>query len=108
MVCNGRMVLTFIGRNTLDDPLYRDCCHFWTLLFESLCGLVFEGIVSASKVDSFNMPFYDPSKEEVKEVIEKEGSFEINDLEIHGFDLGQSSNHKECKAGERKPSVSDR
>ncbi|KAF8104504.1 hypothetical protein N665_0171s0012 [Sinapis alba] len=102
MVCNGRMVLTFIGRNTLNDPLYRDCCHFWTLLSESMCDLVFEGIVSASKVDSFNMPFYDPSKEEVKEVIQNEGSFEINDLEIHGFDLGQSSNHKECKPGQRE------
>ena len=42
MVCNGRMVLTFIGRSTLDDPLYRDCCHFWTLISESMCDLVFE------------------------------------------------------------------
>ncbi|KAL0863327.1 hypothetical protein Bca101_042445 [Brassica carinata] len=103
MVCNGRMVLTFIGRKTLDDPLYRDCCHFWTLLSESMRDIVFEGIVSASKVDSFNMPFFDPSKEEVKEVTENEGSFEIDDLEIHGFDLGQSgSNHKECKAGQKE------
>ncbi|RID53897.1 hypothetical protein BRARA_G01263 [Brassica rapa] len=97
------MVLTFIGRNTLDDPLYRDCCHFWTLLSESMRDLVFEDIVSASKVESFNMPFYDLSKEEVNEVIQNEGSFEINDLEIHGFDLGQSSsNHEECKAGEKE------
>ncbi|CAN7051036.1 unnamed protein product [Brassica rapa subsp. trilocularis] len=60
-------------------------------------------IVSASKVESFNMPFYDLSKEEVNEVIQNEGSFEINDLEIHGFDLGQSSsNHEECKAGEKE------
>ena len=59
--------------------------------------------MSASKVESFNMPFYDLSKEEVNEVIQNEGSFEINDLEIHGFDLGQSSsNHEECKAGEKE------
>ncbi|CAF1986422.1 unnamed protein product [Brassica napus] len=103
MVCNGRMVLTFIGRSTLDDPLYRDCCHFWTLISESMCDLVFEGIMSASKVESLNMPFYDPSKEEVKEVIQNEGSFEINDLEIHGFDLGQSSgNNEEGGAGEKE------
>jgi len=42
IVSNGRMVLTFIGRNTLNDPLYRDCCHFWTLLSNSLRDLVFE------------------------------------------------------------------
>lgn len=42
MVSNGRMVLTLIGRNTLDNPLYRDCCHFWTLLSKSLRDLVSE------------------------------------------------------------------
>ncbi|CAA0412447.1 unnamed protein product [Arabidopsis thaliana] len=109
MVSNGRMVLTFIGRKTLDDPLHRDCCHFWTLLSTSLRDLVYEGLVSASKVDSFNIPFYDPSKEEVMEMIRNEGSFEINDLEIHGFELGLS-NHDEdymlhsqiSKAGQRE------
>ncbi|ESQ40350.1 hypothetical protein EUTSA_v10013754mg [Eutrema salsugineum] len=90
MVSNGRMVLTLIGRNTTDDPLYRDCCHFWTLLSKSLCDLVFEGLVSASKVNTFKMPFYDPTKEEVTDLIRKEGSFQINDLETHGFDLGHS------------------
>ncbi|KAJ0243920.1 hypothetical protein HA466_0199030 [Hirschfeldia incana] len=90
MVSNGRMVLTLIGRKTLDDPLYRDCCHFWTLLSQSLQDLVLDGILSASKVSSFKMPFYDPNKEEVTDLIRKEGSFEINDLETHGFDLGHS------------------
>ena len=45
MVSNGRMVLTLIGRKTLDDPLYRDCCHFWTLLSESLHDLVLEVLI---------------------------------------------------------------
>lgn len=42
MVSNGRMVLTFIGRNNMDNPLHRDCCHFWTLLSKSLHDLVIE------------------------------------------------------------------
>ncbi|KAL1197195.1 Salicylate/benzoate carboxyl methyltransferase [Cardamine amara subsp. amara] len=109
MVSNGRMVLTLIGRNTLGDPLYRDCCHFWTLLSNSLRDLVFEGLLSASKVSSFKMPFYDPSEEEVKEIIRKEGSFQINDLETHGFDLGHSKEdgslqaHR-VKAGQKEAS----
>ena len=44
VVSNGRMVLTLIGRKTLDDPLYRDCCHWLTLLSDSLCDLVYEVI----------------------------------------------------------------
>ncbi|XP_010486810.1 PREDICTED: salicylate/benzoate carboxyl methyltransferase-like [Camelina sativa] len=91
IVSNGHMVLTFIGRNTLNDPLYRDCCHFWTLLSKSLRDLVFEGLVSKSKLDTFNMPFYDPNVHELKEVIRNEGSFEINELEAHRFDLGHSN-----------------
>lgn len=50
-----------------------------------------QGLVSESKLDAFNMPFYDPNEQELKEVIQNEGSFEINDLETHGFDLGHSN-----------------
>ncbi|EOA30802.1 hypothetical protein CARUB_v10013946mg [Capsella rubella] len=91
LVSNGRMVLNFIGRKSLNDPLHRDCCHFWTLLSKSLRDLVLEGIVSESKLETFNMPFYDPNVHELKEVIRNEGSFEINELEAHGFDLGHSN-----------------
>lgn len=43
----------------------------------------------------------------MKEIIQKEGSFEINDLEIHRFDLGQSNHNDDCnlersKAGEKE------
>ncbi|EOA20813.1 hypothetical protein CARUB_v10001150mg [Capsella rubella] len=107
MVSYGRMVLTLIGRDTVDDPLYRDCCHFWTLLSDSLRDLVFEGLLSESKVSSFKMPFYDPSKEEVKEIIRKEGSFQINDLETYEFDLGHSNEDRSlpshrAKAGQKE------
>ncbi|WZZ62577.1 hypothetical protein YC2023_062684 [Brassica napus] len=69
IVSNGRMVLTFIGRNTLNsDQFYRDCCHIWTLLSKSL--------VSKPKLDAFNMPFYDPNEQELKEVIQNEDSMQ--------------------------------
>ena len=42
MVSNGRMVITLLGRNAIDDPLYRDCCHHLTLVSDSLRDLVFE------------------------------------------------------------------
>lgn len=47
--------------------------------------------MSESKLDAFNMPFYDPNVQELKQVIRNEGSFEINELETHGFDLGHSN-----------------
>uniref|UniRef100_A0A1J3JWE4 Salicylate/benzoate carboxyl methyltransferase n=1 Tax=Noccaea caerulescens TaxID=107243 RepID=A0A1J3JWE4_NOCCA len=104
MVPNGIMVLTFIGRKTIGNPLHRDCCHFWTLLSKSLRGLVVEGLVSASKVDSFYMPFYDPSEKEVKEIVRKEGSFEIKDIVTHEYDLGHCNQDesKRSKSGENE------
>lgn len=45
-------------------------------------------------MNSFKIPFYDPTKEEVQEIIREEGSFQINDLETHGFDLGHS--YEDC------------
>lgn len=38
------------------------------------------------KIDSFNVPYYAPSPEEVRKVIEEEGSFIINRLEA--FEIG--------------------
>ncbi|CAH2033688.1 unnamed protein product [Thlaspi arvense] len=81
---NGRMVLALIGRNA-SDPLYRDCFHMWSLLSDSLLDLVSEGVVKESEVDAFNVPFYDPTEGEVKDVVESEGSFEINMIETRGF-----------------------
>ncbi|XLS49851.1 hypothetical protein HN51_010528 [Arachis hypogaea] len=38
-------------------------------------------LIEATKLESFNLPLYDPTIEEAKEVIEKEGSFTLQRLE---------------------------
>ncbi|XP_024013684.1 salicylate/benzoate carboxyl methyltransferase isoform X2 [Eutrema salsugineum] len=80
MVPNGHMVLTFVGRK-VSDPLYQDCFQVWSLLSDCLLDLVSEGVVKESDIESFNMPFYNPNEEDVREVILKEGSFEISKIE---------------------------
>ncbi|ESQ45429.1 hypothetical protein EUTSA_v10010466mg [Eutrema salsugineum] len=82
VVSNGRMVLIFKGRNA-SDPLYREMCHYCSLLTDSLLDLVSEGVVKEEEVNSFNLPFYDAGEEEVREVVQNEGSFEINNFETH-------------------------
>ena len=37
-------------------------------------------------MDSFNLPIYTPCKEEVAEIVEREGSFDINELQIFEVD----------------------
>ncbi|TYH93463.1 hypothetical protein ES332_A13G256100v1 [Gossypium tomentosum] len=80
MISGGRMLLTFIGRS-ITDPASKDYCTTWDLLTKSLLDLVAEGLVCKSEVDSFNVPYYYPCKEEVREFIEKNGSFILDKLE---------------------------
>ncbi|KAJ8547121.1 hypothetical protein K7X08_010707 [Anisodus acutangulus] len=77
----GKMVLTFLGRES-KDPSSKECCYIWELLSMALNELVLEGLIEEEKVESFNIPQYTPSPAEVKYIVEKEGSFTINRLEV--------------------------
>uniref|UniRef100_A0A1J3DPW1 Salicylate/benzoate carboxyl methyltransferase n=1 Tax=Noccaea caerulescens TaxID=107243 RepID=A0A1J3DPW1_NOCCA len=81
-VPNGHMVLTFVGRK-VTEPLSKDCFQVWSLLSDCLLDLVSEGVVRESEMEYFNMPFYNPNEEEVREVVQNEGSFKINKVETH-------------------------
>ncbi|KAI7980715.1 Benzoate carboxyl methyltransferase, partial [Camellia lanceoleosa] len=81
IVVGGPMILTFVGRR-IADPTDKDCCILWELLTKSLLDLVSEGLVEKEAIDSFNFPFYYPYKDEVKAIIEKEGSFNLERLEV--------------------------
>uniref|UniRef100_A0A6V7QWG4 Jasmonate O-methyltransferase n=1 Tax=Ananas comosus var. bracteatus TaxID=296719 RepID=A0A6V7QWG4_ANACO len=48
-------------------------------------SLILQGIVKASEMDSFNLPYYQPSMEEVKMVARDEGSFDLVEEQV--FDL---------------------
>ncbi|CAK9182650.1 unnamed protein product [Ilex paraguariensis] len=64
------------------DPTWDDCCFVWELLTKSPLDMVPEGLVQEEDIDSFNMPFYTPYKDEVKDIIEGEGSFTLDKLEV--------------------------
>ncbi|XP_022773999.1 benzoate carboxyl methyltransferase-like [Durio zibethinus] len=75
----GHMVLTLMGRRNPDPSTEF---YGWELLATSLCELVEEGLVKEADLDSFNLPLYTPYKEEVREIIQEEGSFELDRLEV--------------------------
>ncbi|KAA8520359.1 hypothetical protein F0562_014615 [Nyssa sinensis] len=81
IIPNGRMVLTIISRS-IADPTCKDCCWYWELLAKSLLDMAAEGLLDETKVDSFNLPLYTPYKDEVKDIIQKEGSFDVDRLEV--------------------------
>ncbi|CAJ2675624.1 unnamed protein product [Trifolium pratense] len=85
LVDGGRMVLSFMGRESMDPAAPYGCYH-WELLAQALMTMVPEGLVEEEKVDSFNAPYYACCYEELKMVIEKEGSFSVDSLETYEID----------------------
>ncbi|KAI3938472.1 hypothetical protein MKW92_030806 [Papaver armeniacum] len=81
LVEGGRMVLTLVGRSSSEDPTSKECCSFWELLSMSAHDMVLQGAIEDENLNLFNFPNYFPSPEEVKYVINGEGSFTINQLE---------------------------
>ncbi|KAI4326363.1 hypothetical protein MLD38_031685 [Melastoma candidum] len=81
MADRGRMVVTMGGRRT-PDPAADESCLLWDYLGEAFQSLVREGLIEESKLDSYNTPYYRPYIEDLKELIETEGSFHVVGVEI--------------------------
>ncbi|KAK8671285.1 hypothetical protein V6N13_037883 [Hibiscus sabdariffa] len=80
----GRMVLSCKGRQNRDPSMEDYGCEL--MVAKSLLDLVAQGFVKEADVDSFNLPLYSPCKEEIAEIVEREGSFEIDSLQVFEVD----------------------
>ncbi|CAN6294793.1 unnamed protein product [Urochloa humidicola] len=80
LVGGGRMVLTFLGRNT-EMLTHGEVGSMWELFAKALQSLVQKGLVEKEKLNSFSLPFYAPSMEEVKALI-KEDHFDIERITL--------------------------
>nr|XP_043638657.1 S-adenosyl-L-methionine:benzoic acid/salicylic acid carboxyl methyltransferase 3-like [Erigeron canadensis] len=85
MMVGGRMVLTFAGRTTEDPRGEESYYYLWRPLAMALQEMVSEGLVDEVKLDSFNLPWFTASPTEIMKLVEIEGSFTIDHIEI--FDV---------------------
>ena len=49
-----------------------------------MCWYEWQGVIDKEKFDSFYAPVYGPSSEELREIIEEEGSLSIREMHVHG------------------------
>ncbi|KAL5212271.1 hypothetical protein ABZP36_023118 [Zizania latifolia] len=83
LVSGGQMVLTFMGRKNSDVlSLSGEVSCMFQPLDQAFQSLVQQGRVEEEKLDTFNLPFYAPSMEEVKAVVEQSELFDINHVEL--------------------------
>ncbi|KAK9283861.1 hypothetical protein L1049_012115 [Liquidambar formosana] len=100
MVPNGRAVLILHGRK-FADPSSKEGCYTWEIIAEAISHLVSQGLVDEEKLDSFNVPYYMPSLEEVQALVEREGSFAIEKLEILEIAVGDDKEKDIWAKGEK-------
>ncbi|OEL12531.1 Anthranilate O-methyltransferase 2 [Dichanthelium oligosanthes] len=81
LASGGQMVLAFLGRKN-KDVLRGEVSYMWGLLAQALQSLVKEGRVQKEKLDSFNLPFYAPSVDEVRDVIKQSEVFDTNHIQL--------------------------
>ncbi|KAK1273276.1 Salicylate O-methyltransferase [Acorus gramineus] len=94
MVPGGCMVLTLLGRRS-PDPSSDECCQPFKLLSDALFDMVSEGLVNEAKADSFDIPIYTPTLQELRAVVEAEGCFDIGGEEIFevNWDAMEDADH---------------
>ncbi|CAK9163890.1 unnamed protein product [Ilex paraguariensis] len=79
----GSMFLVCLGRTSVDPTDQGGAgLLFGTHFQDAWNDLVQEGLITNEKRDNFNIPVYAPSLQEFKEVVEANGSFTINKLEV--------------------------
>ncbi|EES15454.1 hypothetical protein BDA96_07G235300 [Sorghum bicolor] len=81
LVSGGQMVLAFLGRKN-KDVLHGEVSYMWGLLAQALQSLVKQGRVEKEKLDSFNLPFYAPSVDEVRDVIRQSQAFDVTHIQL--------------------------
>ncbi|XP_020588080.1 anthranilate O-methyltransferase 1-like [Phalaenopsis equestris] len=79
LIYGGSMILSILGRR--DCQASGELLHLWGLLAEALNTMVSEGLVEEDKLKDFNLPFYAPLMEEVRSIINMEGSFDLTQVQ---------------------------
>ncbi|XP_075074946.1 indole-3-acetate O-methyltransferase 1-like [Nicotiana tabacum] len=77
------MFLVCLGRTSVDPTDQGGAgLLFGTHFQDAWDDLVQEGLITSEKRDNFNIPVYAPSIQDFKEVVEANGSFTINKLQV--------------------------
>ncbi|XP_019103841.2 S-adenosyl-L-methionine:benzoic acid/salicylic acid carboxyl methyltransferase 3 [Beta vulgaris subsp. vulgaris] len=93
VVAGGMMVLTLMGRKST-EPYSKKSCLIFDMFATALNDMVVEGFIEEDKLNTFSIPIYTPSEEELGFMVEKEGSFNLNQVLITEVNWKPSEQYK--------------
>ncbi|KAM1238716.1 hypothetical protein TB2_039376 [Malus domestica] len=99
LVPGGLMVLLIPGRPNSTLPAESSPAPVFESLESTLSDMANEGLISEDKFESFNLPIYCPSMEELRTLIEENGCFDILKLELQPPMSISLPSVQECRAG---------
>jgi jasmonate O-methyltransferase len=85
LVEGGYMVLSLIGRRPNDST--SEFSDLWEIVAKILRAMASEGVIDKAKFESFYVPMYAPSDQELRDIIQEEGSFCTKDLMVHDLKI---------------------
>ncbi|KAF6988339.1 hypothetical protein CFC21_005896 [Triticum aestivum] len=81
LVAGGRLVVSLAGRRS-EEPA-AEFTHAWESVALILSDMVSKGVINKAKFDTFYIPIYGPSDEELRGIIQAEGSFSIREMQVN-------------------------
>ncbi|KAJ1267722.1 hypothetical protein BS78_07G079300 [Paspalum vaginatum] len=78
LVPGGRMVVSMVGVRG-----YHCMAPLWDIVTSPLNDMASRGVISREMLDCFYVPMHGPSDLELQEIIEDEGSFMLNKMQVH-------------------------
>lgn len=81
LVSGGRMIISLLGRRS--GIIATKFPFLPEIVAQILCVMVSEGVIDKEKFDSFYGLMHEPSLEELREIIQEEGSFSIREMREH-------------------------
>ncbi|XP_028070334.1 probable S-adenosylmethionine-dependent methyltransferase At5g38100 [Camellia sinensis] len=78
----GMMIVTLPALPNIHDHAHHPAGVLFLALEQSLVDMVKAGSISEDELDAFNLPLYSPSPDEMNQLVEKNGCFSIERMEL--------------------------
>ncbi|KAF4373600.1 hypothetical protein F8388_025294 [Cannabis sativa] len=99
LTLGGLVAILMSCREDESSPTQSSFGPLFEPLESTLIDMAHEGIISQEKLDSFNLPIFSPSPEEIKKIIQKNRCFEILRLEVLPRTFSPMITPEQCRSG---------